>query len=127
MELYMKQNIELYYYVYMCIYICTYIFGFPFLVDLMMENDGKDDEKVCVVNTFKPKINVGIDFGTDGTAIAYSFPGGKDVYLYGKWRVFGKRGAKKANKTRTAILLDKDGKFKAFGAKAVRAYVHLCM
>ena len=84
-----------------------------------------NDEKCDIIDNkkFKPKINVGIDFGTDGTAIGYSFPGGKDVFIYGKWSVFGKNRTTKTNKTRTAILLNKDGDFEAFGTDAIRGYI----
>ena len=81
------------------------------------------DEKESKYDTFVPKINIGIDFGTDGTAIAYSFPGGgNDVYIYEQWRVSSDKGTQRVNKARTAVLLDRDGNFEAFGVNALRGY-----
>ena len=88
-----------------------------------MTEEKSDAKKDPIIKKFNPKINIGIDFGTDGTAIAYSFPGGKDVFIYGKWNVFGNNGSIKTNKTRTAILLDKNGNFQSFGVDAMKAYV----
>ena len=85
------------------------------LIDLEDSNEIKYDD-------FNPKKNIGIDFGTHGTAIAYSFPGGNDTYIYTGWNVRSDKGNNKVNKTRTAILLDKDGKFIAFGINALRGY-----
>ena len=86
-------------------------------------SDLKDDEKVLRGNHFNPRINIGIDFGTDGTAIGYSFPKGNDTFIYGKWNVFTKnKGTIKTDKTRTAILLDKNGEFEAFGIDAIMGY-----
>ncbi|ETO08745.1 hypothetical protein RFI_28642, partial [Reticulomyxa filosa] len=63
------------------------------------------------------KAFVGIDFGTDGTAFAYGFSGGK-VYIGQKWP--GQLLAELKNKTN--ILLDKDGRFVAFGQEAADKY-----
>ncbi|ETO09642.1 hypothetical protein RFI_27739 [Reticulomyxa filosa] len=63
------------------------------------------------------KAFVGIDFGTDGTGVAYSFPEGK-VYTSQKWP--GRMLAEVKNKTN--LLLDKDGNFVAFGQEATDRY-----
>eukprot|EP00490_Sorites_sp_Unknown_P026457 CAMPEP_0114672294 /NCGR_PEP_ID=MMETSP0191-20121206/42633_1 /TAXON_ID=126664 /ORGANISM="Sorites sp." /LENGTH=321 /DNA_ID=CAMNT_0001934231 /DNA_START=50 /DNA_END=1012 /DNA_ORIENTATION=- len=84
-----------------------------------IKDDIKDDEKF----EFNPKINIAIDFGTDGTGVAYSFPGGDTVYIYGKFEMKNKDGGRQSiSKLRTAILLDSHGKFKAFGQNALLAY-----
>ena len=90
--------------------------------DDIKNDDGKDDIKHDVSNEFKPKINIAIDFGTDGTAIAYSIPGNQDsVRVYGRWKVSTDNGGTIATtKARTAILLDKFGDAQAFGINALR-------
>ena len=71
---------------------------------------------------FNPKINVAIDFGTDGTSIAYSFPNNNNVYIHGGWRVFNEnKDNTETNKLRTTIMLTKDGKFAAFGSNALQS------
>ena len=78
----------------------------------MMSEDKDEKELKQDSFEFNPKINIGIDFGTDGTGMAYSFPGGNTVYVYGKWRVNNNdNGNKTTSKPRTAILLHKTGKF----------------
>ena len=90
----------------------------------MGNSEGKyDDIKSDISNKFIPKINIAIDFGTDGTGISYSFPNGNDVYIYGKWKVLNdKKRTIRTCKARTAILLDKYGDFEAFGVNALRGY-----
>ncbi|ETN98748.1 putative chaperone protein, partial [Reticulomyxa filosa] len=61
------------------------------------------------------KENRCIDFGTDGTGVAYSFSDGK-VYTK-KWP-----GRMLAEKNKTNLLLDKDGNFVAFGQEATDRY-----
>ena len=79
--------------------------------------------KKAEVKHFDPKINIAIDFGTDGTGVAYSFPGGNDVFVYGKFKVQNDNNSNtETSKPRTAILLDKDYNFKAYGSNALRAY-----
>ena len=93
------------------------------ITDEIGSNDDSDYDNKNI--TFNPKVNVGIDFGTDGTAMSYSFVGSNDVYIYDKWKRYDitRGGNSKSNKQRTAILLCKDGKFKAYGENAVLAYV----
>ena len=70
-------------------------------------------------NNFKPKINVGIDFGTDGTGDTQ-----ERVFIYDKWKVHSGQG-NNANKSkiRTAILLDSNNKCIAIGSNALTSYV----
>ena len=85
---------------------------------------GDSDIKRDVISNWKPKINIAIDFGTDGTGVAYSIPGKDHVYKFGKLRVFDKtQGNTQCNKVRTAILLDRKGKLKAFGTNAITTYL----
>ena len=73
---------------------------------------------------FKPKINVAIDFGTDGTSIAYSIPNRNHVYIYGEWRVFDEnKDNTETNKLRTTILLDRNGSLMAYGLNAFKRFV----
>ena len=74
-------------------------------------------------NGFNPKINIGIDFGTNGTAIGYSIPGGNVVYIFSKWGKCNNTGNTETKKTRTAILLDKNGHCVAFGLSAITKYL----
>ncbi|ETO05692.1 hypothetical protein RFI_31704, partial [Reticulomyxa filosa] len=64
------------------------------------------------------KAFAGIDFGTDGTGFAYSISDGK-VYIEQKWE----RHLLAEVKNKTNILLDKNGKFVAFGQEATDKYI----
>ncbi|ETO00951.1 hypothetical protein RFI_36489, partial [Reticulomyxa filosa] len=64
------------------------------------------------------KAFVGIDFGTYGTAFAYSFSDGR-IYTEQKWPGHN-RLAELKNKT--SILLDDNGRFVAFGQEAIDKY-----
>ena len=101
----------------------------------ILMSESKDDEKKDEIkkkkrgwfNKFKPKINVGIDFGTDGTGIAYSLVGDTQerVFIYDKWKLHDGRGnSANKSKVRTAILLDKNGDCMAFGSNALTSYVY---
>ena len=89
-----------------------------------IKNDGGSIE-------FNPKINVGIDFGTDGTGIAYSLVGDKQqrVYIYDKWKIRDSKGKNigTTSKVRTAILLNKKSKVMNFGVDALTSYVCMCI
>ena len=75
---------------------------------------------------FQPKINVAIDFGTDGTSIAYSFPNTNHVYIYGTWRVFNEnKDNEETNKLRTTILLNGRGQLMGYGLDAIKVFVKL--
>eukprot|EP01084_Bolivina_argentea_P132819 234389_1 len=65
------------------------------------------------------KIYVGVDFGTDGTGLAYALPTG-DVYIHQKWKGY-KRST--TTKPKTCILLDANSKFLAFGQPAINSYI----
>ena len=90
------------------------------------DDDTKDVSKKKIWwNKFKPKINIGIDFGTDGTGIAYSLVGDTQerVFIYDKWRIHdGKGNCANKSKVRTAILFDEDEDFMSFGTKALNTY-----
>ena len=93
-------------------------------VNIQDDEKKKDDIK----REFNPQVNVGIDFGTDGTGIAYTFVKygiNQDPIIYDKWKVYTKNGSYNANKIRTTILLNKDFKFMAYGSNALRSYVNL--
>ena len=95
----------------------------------------QDDEKKSddIKREFDPKVNVGIDFGTDGTGIAYTFVGNvnQDPIIYDKWKVYTKTGTRYEKKVRTTILLHKDGTFNSYGNNALKSYaitiyIHIC-
>eukprot|EP00483_Globobulimina_turgida_P010703 UN10724 len=65
------------------------------------------------------QVYVGIDFGTDGTGLAYALPTG-EVFVHQKWKGY-KRSVEVKPKTR--ILLDKEGDFLAFGQPATNSYI----
>ena len=64
---------------------------------------------------------IAIDFGTSGSGIAVWGRGYKNIEVYTnpKW-VPGQKGV--AVKCPTALLLDPDGEFEAFGLKAIENY-----
>merc|ERR1719474_1493989 len=64
------------------------------------------------------KVNIAIDFGTDGLGLAYAI-GGR-VYLHSKWnsRKFGA-----TTKPKTILLLDSKGQVNSFGMDAKMAYM----
>ena len=64
---------------------------------------------------------IAIDFGTSGSGIAVWGKGYKNIEVYTnpKW-VPGQKGV--AVKCPTALLLDPDGEFEAFGLKAIENY-----
>merc|ERR1712154_488757 len=64
-------------------------------------------------------VYVGIDFGTDGTGLAYALPTG-EVFVHQKWKGY-KRSVEVKPKTR--ILLDGQGNFLAFGQPATNSYI----
>jgi len=64
-------------------------------------------------------VYVGIDFGTDGTGLAYALPTG-EVFVHQKWKGY-KRSVEVKPKTR--ILLDAQGAFLAFGQPATNSYI----
>eukprot|EP01083_Nonionella_stella_P122153 367378_1 len=65
------------------------------------------------------QVYVGIDFGTDGTGLAYALPTG-EVFVHQKWKGY-KRSVEVKPKTR--ILLDANGNFLAFGQPATNSYI----
>jgi len=65
------------------------------------------------------QVFVGIDFGTDGTGLAYALPDGT-VFVHQKWKGY-KRSVEVKPKTR--ILLDAAGNFLAFGQPATNSYI----
>jgi len=67
------------------------------------------------------KLHVGIDFGTDGSGLAYALPNG-DVYIHNKWKS-KKYGA--ITKPKTQILLNEEGSCVAFGIDAGEVYAQL--
>eukprot|EP01084_Bolivina_argentea_P185288 319533_1 len=67
------------------------------------------------------KLHVGIDFGTDGSGLAYALPNG-DVFIHNKWKS-KKYGA--ITKPKTQILLNEEGKCVAFGIDASDVYSQL--
>eukprot|EP00484_Ammonia_sp_Unknown_P021917 CAMPEP_0197031776 /NCGR_PEP_ID=MMETSP1384-20130603/10663_1 /TAXON_ID=29189 /ORGANISM="Ammonia sp." /LENGTH=681 /DNA_ID=CAMNT_0042461351 /DNA_START=29 /DNA_END=2074 /DNA_ORIENTATION=- len=67
------------------------------------------------------KLHVGIDFGTDGSGLAYALPNG-DVFIHNKWKS-KKYGA--ITKPKTQILLNEEGKCVAFGIDASEVYSQL--
>ena len=76
-----------------------------------------NDRKIRVQKPFS--VYVGIDFGTDGTGLAYALPSG-EVFVHQKWKGY-KRQVELKPKTR--LLLDQDGKFLAFGQPATTSYI----
>eukprot|EP00485_Elphidium_margaritaceum_P002287 CAMPEP_0202686228 /NCGR_PEP_ID=MMETSP1385-20130828/2038_1 /ASSEMBLY_ACC=CAM_ASM_000861 /TAXON_ID=933848 /ORGANISM="Elphidium margaritaceum" /LENGTH=702 /DNA_ID=CAMNT_0049340761 /DNA_START=32 /DNA_END=2140 /DNA_ORIENTATION=- len=67
------------------------------------------------------KLHVGIDFGTDGSGLAYALPNG-DVFIHNKWKS-KKYGA--ITKPKTQILLNEEGNCVAFGIDASDVYSSL--
>jgi len=65
------------------------------------------------------QVYVGIDFGTDGTGLAYALPDGT-TFVHQKWKGY-KRSVEVKPKTR--ILLDAAGNFLAFGQPATNSYI----
>ena len=88
------------------------------------KDDSKDDSKDDLKDGFHPKINIAIDFGTDGTGVAYSFPGSDDVYIFTKFTARDDtRKQSHVSKARTAILFDENEKFLQYGQNALKVYV----
>eukprot|EP01084_Bolivina_argentea_P186546 321527_1 len=82
----------------------------------------------------KFKIYVAIDFGTDGTGLAYCLPNAttQKIHIHNKWKRWNSSKQYESEwdeiskiKPKTAILLDKDGKFRAFGDNAIKIYLLL--
>ncbi len=66
------------------------------------------------------KAYVGIDFGTDGTAMAFAIQGSTEIYLEQDWN---NTGVCLSTKTRTCILLNRQKEFLKFGTEAQKTYI----
>eukprot|EP01084_Bolivina_argentea_P066523 121266_1 len=67
------------------------------------------------------KIHIAIDFGTDGTSLAYTLPNKeKNVFIHQNW-VSSKYNA--GIKPNTIILLDENGQTISFGKDAKHTYI----
>ena len=76
------------------------------------------------------KVYAAIDFGTDGTGLAYCLPNTTKVFIHDKWKTWNKNNNNNefnisSIKPKTAILLDKNGKFKSFGDNALRMLIKI--
>ena len=84
-----------------------------------MASNSQESNKRLIEIEKNFQVYVGIDFGTDGTGLAYALPTG-EVFVHQKWKGY-KRSVEVKPKTR--ILLDAGGNFLAFGQPATNSYI----
>eukprot|EP01084_Bolivina_argentea_P251483 421788_1 len=69
------------------------------------------------------KIVVGIDFGTDGSTLAYAIPdeeGNTTVYIHNLWK-----DVPSTEKPKTSILFDNEGNVQCTGDSCVNLYINV--
>ena len=81
-----------------------------------MDDSDVEDEKY-VVDDPPFKVFVGIDFGTDGSGLAYGLPDGSS-YIHNMWD-----DNDTTTKSKTSVLLDEKGDLICVGSKAKETYL----